>query len=183
MGSTIYQRKRIKLYPQESTLSIESVVNSRNYRRLRIRRLLTRRKTPITNMLFCLLLLTIQPSTILFVHGVLCTRLEPETLSSLYEILSLTTTRTATLCPFQIEGDRCDMDEPYVLDSSFTRRSKVLRCDRSGSCSIDCNMDSHFIVKDGKELVLESMMLQGAKKGSVHVIKSTFRSIGSTWRE
>lgn len=141
---------------------------------------------PLSTLLFTFLFLNLN-SSITGVHGILCTQLQPATLSSLYQVLS-TPSRTSFLCPFTIEGpEACDTDEPFVLDSSFRARSKTLKCDLNhqvgGRCKIDCNVDSHFVVMDGKELILDSVILQGAKKGSVRVQGSSFRSIGSTWRK
>lgn len=135
----------------------------------------------VTVVLIMIIAVTTHPSTLL-VQGLVCTHLEPPTLSSLYQTLS-SPSRTTFLCPFTIEGpEACDTDAPFILDKSFLGRSKKVQCDFSGQCKINCDIDTHFIVKDRKELVLDSIVLQGARKGSVHVFGSNFRSIQSTWR-
>lgn len=138
----------------------------------------------VTTILFNILFIIIQPSSnILLVNGLICTQLLPKTLSSLHQLLS-SPSRTAFLCPFTLEGpEACDTDAPFILDKTFNGWSKSLKCDFSGQCKINCNVKSHFIVKDGKELILDSVTLQGAKEGSVHVVGSNFRSIQSIFRE
>jgi hypothetical protein len=131
--------------------------------------------------------MSIYPSTILLVHGAICKRLEQQNLSSLYRVLS-TESRKITLCPFTIEGPTgCDVNTPFILDASFRKRNKHVKCDLNslsgGVCKINCNIDTHFVVRDGKELTLDSMILEGAKKGSVHIERSLFRSESSTWRK
>ena len=79
------------------------------------------------------------------------------------------------------------MTTPYILDENYLGVTKFVRCDTNyvigSQCKINCGIDSHFIVKDGKYLILDSMVLEGAKKGSVHVIMSNFRAITTTWRK
>eukprot|EP00551_Chaetoceros_affinis_P012786 CAMPEP_0203667986 /NCGR_PEP_ID=MMETSP0090-20130426/4707_1 /ASSEMBLY_ACC=CAM_ASM_001088 /TAXON_ID=426623 /ORGANISM="Chaetoceros affinis, Strain CCMP159" /LENGTH=531 /DNA_ID=CAMNT_0050532297 /DNA_START=221 /DNA_END=1816 /DNA_ORIENTATION=- len=140
-------------------------------------------------LLYSFLLLLINPSSILQeVHCLVCTELETETLSSLYKVLSIPT-RTALLCPFTIQGDGCDENVPLIIDSGLIGKSKTknVECDLNfkmgGQCRINCSIDAHFIVKDGKELILDSIILEGAKEASVRVMMgSILRSYSSIWR-
>ncbi len=143
---------------------------------------------PTSVLLTSIFLLVAKPWIILQVNGgVLCKELETPTLSSLYEVLSLPV-RTSLLCPFTIEGDGCDKNTPFIIDSSFNGRQKNIECDVNnrigGQCRINCNIDTHFVVKDQRELILDSMVLEGAKMGSVRVARgSILRSFSTIWRK
>jgi hypothetical protein len=140
----------------------------------------------MTLLLSSFLLMTIYPSSIQLVHGSICKQLKQETLSSLYQALS-TKSKKTTLCPFTIEGKGCDVNTPFILDASFKKRSKYVKCDLNsllgGVCKIHCSMDTHFVVRDGRKLILDSMILEGARKGSIHIQRSDFQSISSVWRK
>lgn len=131
------------------------------------------------SILLVLTVLIIQP---LATHGLLCTTLEEETLSAFHELLR--TSSALILCPFTISGDGCDVETPFVYDSTMSRNLYV-RCDLTagGECKLSCEVDSHIVVKDYMRLNVYYMTFEKAKKGSILVKDGQLFGIGSTWRK
>ena len=76
------------------------------------------------------------------------------------------------------------MSTPFIYNSTLPM-SKRIQCDVNvgGECKISCEVDSHFMLKDGRQLSLYSMTFEKATKGSIHVKNGMLRSVGNVWRK
>jgi len=81
---------------------------------------------------------------------------------------------------FSISGERCDVNAPFVVNTTHLH----LYCDNvygaAGLCEISCP-GSHFTVEKGKTLLLDRILLKGATSGSVIVNQGTLYAKFSTW--
>lgn len=133
----------------------------------------------MTSIILSLSILLAQPWVS---HGLLCTTMQKQTMSAFHELLR--TSSRLYLCPFEISGDGCDVSTPFIYDSTLPM-SKRVQCDVTvgGECKISCEVDSHFILKDGRQLSLYSLTFEKATKGSIHVENGMLSAVGSTWRK
>ncbi len=111
-----------------------------------------------------------------------CEQLPENSWASLLQVINASPYPELKLCPFKIEGDKCDIGgQGFAVNTT----NLSLECDDFNSfgekCIINCP-GRHFTINPGYSLKLSNFELKGATNSSIKVLeRSSLLSIFCKW--